>query len=270
MSSFQGTSRSSSTSNEDPIREELFSVERLEQYAAELAAEHSVSPKPSRGRRLLPRLEENGRRLISVYRALADAIQSERAVSPAAEWLVDNFHIIEEQLREIRRDLPKGYYRELPKLDKGDLAGYPRVYAIALALIAHTDSRLDADTLGRFIRSYQRVTPLSIGELWAIAITLRVALVENLRRLATRIVEARNAREEADRLADNLLEIAGRQPDELIEELQAAMGKARRLDRAFIVQLTQRLRDQDPEVWPALECTGTTASESLSTEQIVH
>ncbi|HKR60185.1 MAG TPA: hypothetical protein VJS64_10670, partial [Pyrinomonadaceae bacterium] len=199
MSSFLGTSRSADNRNEDPIREELFSVERLEQYAAELAGEHSVSPTVSQGRHLLPRLEENGRRLVSVYRALSDAIQNERTVSPAAEWLVDNFHIIEEQLREIRRDLPKGYYKELPKLNKGILAGYPRVYAIALSLIAHTDSRLDADTLARFIRSYQRVTPLSIGELWAIAITLRVALVENLRRLATRIVEARNAREEADK-----------------------------------------------------------------------
>jgi cyclic beta-1,2-glucan synthetase len=271
MSSFQGTSRSANNSNEDPIREELLSIERLEQYAAELAAEHSVSSNPRRGRRLLPRLEENGRKLIAVYRALADAVQSEHTVSPAAEWLVDNFHIIEEQLREIRRDLPKGYYRELPKLESGELAGYPRVYAIALALIAHTDSRLDADTLARFIRSYQHVTPLSIGELWAIAITLRVALVENLRRLATRIVAARNAREEADKLADKLLEIAGRQPDELIGQLQAAMGKARRLDRAFIVQLTQRLRDQDPEVWPALEWVQEQlASESLTTEQIVH
>jgi cyclic beta-1,2-glucan glucanotransferase len=271
MSSLLGTIRSANNSNEDPIREELFSVERLEQHAAELAAEHTVSSNPRRGRRLLPRLEENGRTLVSVYRALAEAVQSERAVSPAAEWLVDNFHIIEEQLREIRRDLPKGYYRELPKLDKGELAGYPRVYAIALALIAHTDSRLDADTLARFIRAYQQKTVLTIGELWAIAITLRVALVENLRRLATRIIAARNAREEADKLADELLEIAGRHPDELIPQLQDEMGTANRLDRAFIVQLTQRLRDQDPEVWPALEWVQEQlAKESLTIEQIVH
>ncbi|HSQ19637.1 MAG TPA: hypothetical protein VLR92_04605, partial [Blastocatellia bacterium] len=271
MSSFQGTGQSAHNSDEDPIREELFSVERLEQYATELAAEHSVSPSPRRGFRLLPRLEQNGRKLILVYRTLADAVRDDRTVSPAAEWLVDNFHIIEDQLREIRRDLPRGYYRELPKLERGELAGYPRVYAIALALIAHTDSRLDADTLTRFMRSYQQVTPLSIGELWAVAITLRVALVENLRRLGTRIVAARNAREEADKLAEKLLEIAGRQPDELIEQLQAAMGKARRLDRAFIVQLAQRLRDQDPEVWPALDwMEQQLAGESTTTEQIVH
>lgn len=266
-----GIKRSDTNSDEEPIREELFSVERLEQYATELAAEHEVSPKPGRGRRLLPRLEENGRKLIAVYRALADAIRSELTVSPAAEWLVDNFHIVEEQLREIRRDLPKGYYKELPKLNSGILAGYPRVYAIALALIAHTDSRLDADTLRRFTRSYQTVRPLSIGELWAIAITLRVALVENLRRLATRIVSARNAREEADKLADKLLEIGGREPDELIGALQTAIGRRKWFDRAFIVQLTQRLRDQDPEVWPALDwIEEQLAADSMTIEQIVN
>lgn len=263
--------RSYNDSQEEPIREELFSVERLEQYAAELAAEHTVSSKVKRVRLLLPRLEENGRKLVAVYRALADAIRSERTVSPAAEWLVDNFHIVEEQLREIRRDLPKRYYKELPKLESGELGGYPRVYAIALALIAHTDSRLDADTLARFIRAYQQVTPLTIGELWAIAITLRVALVENLRRLAARIVEARNARNVADKLADLLLEMAGRQPGEVTAELDAAIGKKKKLDKAFVVQLTQRLRDQDPEVWPALDwLEKRLALEGMSTEQVVH
>jgi cyclic beta-1,2-glucan synthetase len=262
---------SDTKSQEEPIREELFSVERLEQYAAELAAEHKVSSDAKRGRLLLPRLEENRRKLIAVYRALADTIHGEHTVSPAAEWLVDNFHIVEEQLREIRRDLPKRYYKELPKLETGELAGYPRVYAIALALIAHTDSRLDADTLARFIRSYQQATPLTIGELWAIAITLRVALVENLRRLATRIVAARNAREAADKLADELLETAGRQQSEVTARLEVAVGKRKELDRAFIVQLTQRLRDQDPEVWPALDwLEKRLAREDMSTEQVVH
>ncbi len=256
---------------EDPIREELLSVERLEQYATELAIEHQVSAKTKRGRLLLPRLEENGRELIAAYRALADSIRKELAVSPAAEWLVDNFHIVEEQLREIRRDLPKSYYNELPKLQSGEMAGYPRVYAIALALIAHTDSRLDVETLARVIRSYQQVTPLSIGELWAIAITLRVALVENLRRLAKRIVSARNAREEADELADKLLEIAGRQPNALVATLEASARKGKPMDRAFIVQLTQRLRDQDAEVWPALDwLEKQLARESTTTEQVVH
>lgn len=96
--------------SDDPISDELFSVERLEQFAATLAKTHKIAARPRRPRLLLPRLEENGRKLLAAYRALADAIRSERTISPAAEWLVDNFHIVEEQVREIREDLPKGYY----------------------------------------------------------------------------------------------------------------------------------------------------------------
>src|SRR6185295_13172925 len=101
-----------------------------------------------------------------------------------------------------REDLPRSYYYELPKLSTGDLKDYPRIYAVAVALIAHTDCRLDTHTLRRYIASYQTVSPLSIGELWAVAITLRLALVENLRRLAVLIVRAREEREQADKLAD--------------------------------------------------------------------
>ena len=239
--------------DEEPIREELYSVERLEQHAAHLAAEFKVYEVRRRGRLLLPALEENGRLLVAAYRALADAIREERMISPAAEWLVDNFHIVEEQLREIRQDLPKGYYYELPKLAGGILEGYPRIYAIALSITAHTDSRLDTETLKRFIRAYQQVTPLSIGELWAVAITLRLALVENLRRLATRIVAAREAREEADLLADQLLEAAEQKPESLTALMKGRLGKREDLDRAFVVQLTQRLRDQNPALMPIFD-----------------
>jgi cyclic beta-1,2-glucan synthetase len=256
---------------EEPIRGELYSVERLEQTAALLASEQRVVSGQSRGRRLLPRLEDNGRRLIIAYRALADAIRSERAISPAAEWLVDNFHIVEEQLREIREDLPRGYYYELPKLEGGDLSGYPRIYAIALTLIAHTDSRLDTETLRRFIHAYQQVTPLSIGELWALAITLRLALVENLRRLAIRIVASRDEREAADHLADKLLELAERQPETIVSFLNERLGKRERLGSALVVQLTGRLREQDPAVMPAFDwLERSLARAGQSTEQVVH
>lgn len=199
---FFGSSDLPGLSSEDPIRAELYSVERLELFAQSLAKDHVVTAKPKRVRRLLPRVGENGRRLIQAYQSLAEAIRSGHEISPAAEWLVDNFHIVEEQVREIREDLPKGFYRELPKLEHGPLEGYPRIYAVALSIIAHTDSQLNAETLRRFIRAYQTEMPLSIGELWALPITLRLALVENLRRLAMRIVSSREEREEADVLAD--------------------------------------------------------------------
>src|SRR3989442_3766755 len=131
-------SRVSGSADEQPVRAEIFSVERLEQYAQTLAAEHKTVTKKGRAQ-LLPRLEDNGRKLFAAYRLLVETIRNGRAISPAGEWLVDNFHIVEEQLREIREDLPKSYYHELPKLAAGELKDYPRIYAVSLAPMLHTD-----------------------------------------------------------------------------------------------------------------------------------
>jgi len=256
---------------EEPIRAELFGVERFEQHAESLAAAQPVVSGSVRGRPLLPRVQDNGRVLRETYRAVARAIREERSIVPAAEWFVDNFHIVDEQLREIRDDLPAGFYRELPKLAGGPFAGYPRVYGIAWAFVAHTDSRFDPDLLRRFVHAYQRVQPLTIGELWALAITLRVVLVENLRRLAESIVRGRAAREEADALADDLLGLRADQTGPATRTLRTLEEAP--LKTAFAVQLVQRLRDQDPAVTPALvwldrrlAAQGTTSDEIVRVE----
>ncbi|HKR11781.1 MAG TPA: glucoamylase family protein [Pyrinomonadaceae bacterium] len=263
-------SKPKAADDEKPFQAEFFSVERLEQYAQTLAEEHKTVTKKGRAQ-LLPRLEDNGRRLEAVYKALVEAIRNGRAISPAAEWLVDNYHIVEEQLREIREDLPKSYYHELPKLAAGELAGYPRIYAVALALIAHTDSRLDTNTLRRFIAAYQLKAPLSIGELWAVAITLRLALVENLRRLALTIKGAREEREDADKLADRLLELASRQPAGVMALVNERFGKREDLPQTFMVQLVQRLREQHPSVVPVMDwIEQRLETQDLSIEQMIH
>ena len=175
--------------------------------------------KPLPRRPLGVRLRDNERSLLAAYRAIAAAVGEGRAITPAAEWLLDNYHLVDEQIREIREDLPPGYYRQLPKLADGPFAGYPRVFGLAWAFVAHNDSRFDPEALRRFVRAYQQVQPLTIGELWAVAITLRIVLVENLRRAAQRIVSSRAAREEADAVADRLLGVNGQtaEPDALFE-----------------------------------------------------
>src|SRR5215216_5233559 len=256
--------------DEKPFQAEFFSVERLEQYAQTLAAQHKTVTRKGHVQ-LLPRLEDNGRKLEAAYKALVEALREGRAISPAAEWLVDNYHIVEEQLREIRQDLPKSYYHELPKLAEGELEGFPRIYAVARELITHTDSRLDTNTLQRFIRAYQTVSPLSIGELWAVAITLRLALVENLRRLAITIARARAERDEADELADKLLDLASLQPANVMSFLNERFGKQEELRQTFLVQLVQRLREQHPSVMPVMDwIEKQLAQKGTSVEQIIH
>src|SRR2546428_6771485 len=236
--------------NEESIREELFSIERLEQHAESLAAAQPVTARPTTGRSLAVRLRDNESVLLEAYRAIASTVGAGRAITPAAEWLLDNYHLVEGQIREIRDDLPPGYYRQLPKLTTGPFAGYPQVFGVAWAFVAHMDSRFDPEMLRRFVRAYQRVQPLTIGELWAVAITLRIVLVENLRRLAETIVRGRVSRQAADALADELLGVRGPPSKRATTALQAYEDA--RLTTAFAVQLVQRLRDQDPAVTPAL------------------
>jgi cyclic beta-1,2-glucan synthetase len=236
--------------NREPVREELFSVERLEEHARSLAIAQPVAPRLERGHRLARRLASNADALQDAYRRIVKAIDEGRAITPAAEWLVDNYQLVEKQIREIRGDLPPGYYRQLPKLAAGPFAGYPRVFGIAWAFVAHADSRFDVEMLCRYMHAYQDVQPLTIGELWAISITLRIVLIENLRRLAGRIVDSYSAREEADRLADRLLGAGGRAPEPALAVLSDLEKMP--LRDAFAVELIHRLRDQDPKVTPVL------------------
>ncbi len=266
---FWGATQVFTPNADELIRSELFSVERLEQHAESLAAAQQVTDGPRTGRHLDRRLENNGRVLFDAYRDVQRALREERAITPADEWLLDNFYVAQEQIQQVRDDLPRGFYRGLPKLAGGPLEGYPRVFGLAWAFVAHTDSRLDRQMLVRFVRAYQHVHPLTIGELWAVAITLRIVLVENLRRSAEQLARARAARLEADALADQLLGVGGR-------SARAPERALRRFDdmslpTAFVVRLLQRLRDQDPRVTPALVWLDEHfTSKGTTADQIVH
>ena len=188
-----------------PIRSEIFSAARLEMHGESLARAQTVISNARKGKKITPTVAENRKMLERSYLILLDAVREKRLIAPAAEWVIDNFHIVLAQLKDIHDHLPPQFYSELPKLADGPLSGYPRVYGIAWAFVAHTDSRFDAELLTAFLKSYQRVQPLTIGELWAVSITLRLVLIENLRRLSSQIAIAQVARSEADRISDELL-----------------------------------------------------------------
>ena len=232
-----------------PIRAELFGTERLEHHALSLAAAQGVTAaRSARVVRLTHRVQDNATVLLSAYRFSARALQAGQQITPAAEWLLDNFHIVEQQLRQVAVDLPPGYYRQLPKLAEGPLAGYPRVLGLAWAYVAHTDSLVSELVLARFVHAYQTVQPLMIGELWAVAITLRIVLIENMRRLAEQIVGAHQQRLAADALVDRVLANAvGQGPSTLalLAELDGAD-----LSEIMAGQIAKRLRGTDPAETP--------------------
>ena len=233
-----------------PVRAERFSAERLEEHARSLAAAQPIMPRGGDGHRLIGRLAENERVLLAAYRATALFSEKGGTIGAGAEWLLDNYFLVETQIQAIRMALPPRYCRQLPRLAAGPFKGFPRVLGVAWAFVAHTDSHLDTEALRRYLRAYQEVSPLTIGELWAIAITLRIVLLENLRRLAERMMQDWAAQQEADALADRLVGTALVAPEPVSDVLAQRRGSS--LSPAFAVQLAHRLRDQDPNVTPAL------------------
>ncbi len=228
-----------------PLRSELYSAEQMKQHGRTLAGLHKLSP----GRapdHLLARLAENESVLIRVYGLMNEAVAADRQITPAGEWLLDNFYLIEEQIRTAKRHLPKAYSRELPRLLLGAPANLPRVYDIALETISHGDGRVDPESLTSFVAAYQTVMPLNLGELWALPIMLRLALIENLRRVAALIAADRIGRNSADEWADRLIETAEKDAKNLIIAIADMARSEPPMDTAFVAELTRRLQGQGP------------------------
>src|SRR5688572_4320429 len=223
-----------------PLRGELLSVEHLEERARALAASFTLARNPRRRpRRFLPRLHDNARVLRHAYRALAHDVRRGEAVPPAAEWLLDNFHLVEGEIREVQKNLPQRYYLELPKIASRELAGMARIHAMALEFVRHSDARFDLPRLTHFISAYQSVAPLTLGELWAWPSMLKLVLIENLRRLAAEIMESRAGEAEAERYFAEFEAISADGP---LPRLPAT------LSNGFVVQLLQRIRELGPRV----------------------
>jgi cyclic beta-1,2-glucan synthetase len=230
---------------EPPLRSELFSSDQMKQHGKSLAGLHTLRPGHAPDQ-LLARLDENEVILSGTRDLLVEAIKTDRRLTPAAEWLLDNFYLIEEQIRMARRHLPKGYSRELPRLLHGPSAGLPRVYDIALETISHGDGRVDPESLSSFVAAYQTVTVLKLGELWAIPIMLRLALIENLRRVGARIAADRMDRNLADHWADLITDIAVKDPKSLILVLADMARSNPPLKSAFVAEFARRLQGQGP------------------------
>ncbi len=226
-----------------PLRAELFGADQMEQHGKTLAGSHRLSSQRA-PEQLLARLAENQGVLLETCNLLSAAVKANRRISPAGEWLLDNFYLIEEQIRTARRHLPKGYSRELPRLAHGPSAGLPRVYDIALEAISHGDGRVDPESLSRFVATYQKVTALKLGELWAIPIMLRLALIENLRRVGARVAASTIDRDLADAWADQMMEIAEKDPKSLILVIADMARSNPPMVSSFVAELARRLQGQ--------------------------
>jgi len=238
-----------------PIRGEVFGADRLAKHARNIGRKHKLLPSTKqRGHGpLLGRLDNTRDVLDEIHDRLADAAERSVDISPAGEWLLDNSYIVQEHIREIRTNLPSGYYQELPKLANGTLAHYPRVYDVAIELIAHTEGHISLDNITLFVREYQKIAPLKMGELWAIPTMLRLGLVENLRRMSLRVAARLDEVEEADRWAARIMAANNKSSQALADELSDFINNHPPFSPTFVARFLHQIRGYQvnftPLVW---------------------
>jgi len=220
------------------IRAEIFGPQRLAQHGRSLGATHRAGHATWRTPSFIPRLRSNIRMLREAHAYIGAHAATGYDISPAAEWLLDNFHLVEAQLREVHEGLPRSYFRALPMLLDEPLAGLPRVYGVAWAFVAHTDGAFDEDLLAQFLTAYQETRELKLSEMWALPTTLRVVLVENLRRLAERVATNKAAREVANLCCDRIESFGEAALDGLL-----ALLAQRGVGQVFQAQMALRLQD---------------------------
>jgi len=227
-----------------PLRGELLGAEALAERARASARAHRLAAlgHGARDTPLLARLAETRSILHTARARLAAEADARADVGPAGEWLLDNFHVVREHLREVRESLPAGYYRELPELAGGRLAGYPRVYDLATTLISHTEGRVDVHNAGLFVAAFQEEAPLTLGELWAVPAMLRLGLLESVRRMALRTVQRLDETEAADAWAARIDTAAAAGERALASELRAFAETHPPLSPLFASRLLHQVR----------------------------
>ena len=195
---------------------------------------------------MLPRLRENELTLEASRRDLAEAARLEHALTAAAEWLLDNGHLIRTQIAEIRRHLPRDHQKILPAGASGD----PYIYDLAKELVAHTDYYVNEANILECLRAYQQVAPLTIAELWSFPLMLRIALIAELTQLALHVSRKQQLREAAYFWA-NRLAAASRRGTEVFERMLRQMeDEPVALEPYFMICLAEQLQDEEDALAP--------------------
>ncbi len=229
----------------------MFGVSQLENHARFLASRHEYET--VRGsERLLRQLAKNEAGIRRCHQAIAESLRRGHRITPAAEWLLDNFHLVREQIELAQAHLSPGYSRGLPRLTSGSRRGFPRIYDIVMEMVRHTDGQVDHENLSRFIRAYQETRPLTLGELWAVPIMLRLSLIEKLHLAAQQIAWRSGQRAAALHWADRFLKMVETNPRIFVTTLGDFVRAAPPLTPPFISELVANIDGVNPALGLAL------------------
>ncbi|MDX1638116.1 MAG: glycosyltransferase 36, partial [Balneolaceae bacterium] len=220
-----------------------YNKQRLEDEIEKLARqqEYTLDSKPLQPIDAI--LSTARKTLTDTYRVLARAARKNRELSVAGEWLIDNFYIVQEQIVQLKEDLPVSYYKKLPRLKSGSLRGYPRIYEPVVKLASLSDNIIDRDNTGTVVQAYQRIETLKLGELWAIPIMIRLVLITRLAERSEQLLQAREIKNEAAATIDELLQLDLEEPGIVLRKLADIYDKPGK-DRNFLIALARQLQNR--------------------------
>lgn len=217
------------------------SRENLEKHASEISGHYSEVKKTNCRRKLIRSLHRSYKSILRGYEYFDKDVSDRREMPPAAEWILDNFYLIEKEYKDITHNMPASYYKNLPVISKGIMKGYPRIYHIAAELISHTDGRIDEDTIDIFIDSYQKNTILTTGELWALPLMIRIAIIQSISKNVERVIYSQEEKKRGENAADKIIDaLEHGNLDEAIKKLPGTRGNT---SSSFMERLLKVLRD---------------------------
>ena len=223
---------------------------QIKAFASHLAEEQQIEIQKRSRRDLLSKLDQARQIIHIICGDMSEALHLEQRLGPIGEWILDNEYLIESHGRDVKINLSKSFYRELPTLIGDPNRGSPRVYSLANELITHCDTRIDRENITAFLSAYQDHTPLTIGELWALPLMLRVALIHRIEDMARQAWQELREREFADFWANRLLSTLRRDPDQLFAVLADLAQERGRPSPYFAIQLSGHLYDEDAALVP--------------------
>ena len=224
------------------MRDALLSSDQLEGHAKTTAAEHSVRKRHSYLNWPVLWMNQNYEIILSVYKSLNSDIQKKLTVPPAAEWLMDNFYIIEEQVKSIRRDLDLKSYFKLPVLKSGFLKGYARIFAVSVEIIMHTDGQINESVVLEYLKAYQSHNILFEREIWALPLVIRLALIDNIKHQCKKIENTIAYWRKADKVFEEWLSTECTDADCVMKAYRESLESTKEINASFLEQLFYLLR----------------------------
>ena len=190
----------------DGLSKGNLSIDEIEIKAEEISKLYTVSKKTNSRKKLMQNLDTSYNSFLNNYKFISSQLETKRDVLSAAQWLLDNLYLIEKEYKDVKHNMPKSYYENMPVIDKGLMRGYPRIYSIALEMVSYSSGIIDEQLIDHFIIGYQKHNLLSTGEIWALPIMLRIALLQYVSSISDSIVAAQKEKNTGESIADSLID----------------------------------------------------------------